>query len=81
MEQTKRKKELQFTKSTTPDISDDQQVSDGYQSDGESSDLSARAEEIADQVLADEQSKLHCCYCANYIIDDTMLMYHHYMLP
>ena len=58
MEQTKRKKELQFTKSATPDISDDQQVSDGYQSDRESSDLSAMAEEIADQVLADEQSKI-----------------------
>ena len=50
------------------EISGDQPVLDGYQSDGEDSDLSARADEIASQVLADDQSKtlyilsMHMCY-------------------
>ena len=57
MKQVRRKKQLQYPKSVTPEISDDQHVSDGRQSDGEGSDLSARAEEIANQVLADDQCK------------------------
>ena len=59
MEQAKRKKQLQCPKRVTPEISDNQHLSDGYQSDGEGSDLSARAEEIANQVLADDQCKIH----------------------
>ena len=57
MKQTKRKKQLQRPKSVTPEVSDDQYMSDGHPSDGEGSNLSARAEEIANQVLADEQCK------------------------
>lgn len=64
VEETKRKKEHHFTKSVTPDISDEHEESDGYLSDGEGSDLSARAEEIADRVLAaDKQSEIHHCTC------------------
>ena len=33
-------------------------VSDGYQSDGEASDISSRAEEIAQQVVEDDQCKI-----------------------
>ena len=33
-------------------------VSDGYQSDGEASDISSRAEEIAQQVIEDDQCKI-----------------------
>ena len=41
-------------------------VSDGYQSDGEASDISSRAEEIAQQVVEDDQCKISCTvkfYC------------------
>ena len=60
LEHTKRKKERY---SVTPDLELPQDqgsgaVSDGYQSDGEGSDLSTRAEEIAEQILADDQSKI-----------------------
>ena len=58
MKQVKRKKQLQHPKDVTPEIFDNQNImSDGCQSDGEDSDLSARAEEIANQVLADDQCK------------------------
>ena len=59
LEHAKRKKERY---SVTPDLEFPQDqgsvgLSDGYQSDGEGSDLSTRAEEIAEQVLADDQGK------------------------
>lgn len=57
LKHTKRKKERY---SVMPDLEVPQDqsgggVSDGYQSDEEGSDVSARAEEIAEQVLADDQ--------------------------
>ena len=57
MEQAKRKKVMtRLARSATPETLDDEQrVSDGYQSDGESSDLSVRAEEIASSVLEEEE--------------------------
>ena len=62
LEQAKRKKEWL---SVTPDLEVQQNqggdtVSDGYQSDGEGSDISTRAEEIAEQVLEDDQCKIIC---------------------
>ena len=74
MEQAKKKNDHY---GVTPDLelSEDQGVSDSYQSDGEGSDLSTRAEEIAEQVLADEQGKIvytvlcHdvCRYCYRHL--------------
>ena len=60
MEQAKRKKvRTRFARSVTPETPDDERrMSDGYQSDGESSDLSVRAEEIANSVLEEEEGKL-----------------------
>ena len=55
MEQANRKKERNAPKRETHD---DQCVLDGYQSDGEDSDLSARTDEIVNQVLADDQCKI-----------------------
>ena len=58
MEQANRKKERNAPKRVTPETHNDQCVLDGYQSDGEDSDLSARADEIVNQVLADDQCKI-----------------------
>ena len=67
MEQAKRKKVGRHTKSVTPEsLDDDQRVSDGYQSDGESSDLSVRAEEIANLVLEEDGSKWHRWFTYRY---------------
>ena len=73
LEQAKRKKERC---SVTPDLEVQQDhggdaVSDGYQSDGEGSDISTRAEEIAEQVLQDDQCKIICTiicwYCFGHV--------------
>ena len=62
MEHAKRRKER---RSVTPEVEarpDQGQcigvVSDGYQSDGEASDISSRAEKIAHQVVEDDQCKI-----------------------
>ena len=61
LEHAKRRKDrcsvtpdLEVRQDQRPDASGDA-LSDGYQSDGEGSDISTRAEEIAEQVLKDDQ--------------------------
>ena len=70
LKHTKRKKKRY---SVTPDLEVPQDqsgggVSDGYQSDEEGSDISTRAEEIAEQVLADDQGKTISTVCVRVCI-------------
>ena len=66
LEQSKRKKGHH---SVTPDIEVDQSaLSDGYQSDGEASDISTRANEIIDQVLSDDDGKAVVIYSCDTIL-------------
>ena len=72
LEHTKRRRKERRSVSPEVEVGQDQDqgvgdaVSDGYQSDGETSDISSRAEEIAQQVVEDDQCKISCTvkfYC------------------
>ena len=72
MEHAKRRRKEHRSISPEVEVGQDQgigvgdAVSDGYQSDGEASDISSRAEEITQQVVEDDQCKIICTvkfYC------------------